>query len=209
MAVVALVLYVVALVVIFGVRSWVQHRRTGSAGFRGFSGTPATAGWWGGVLFVVAIVLGLAGPILAVTGVVVADPPVALQIAGLVLALIGFAATLAGQVGMGSSWRVGVDPDERTTLVTTGVFAVVRNPVFSAMVAAQAGIALMVPTWVSVLGLVSLVVAVELQVRSVEEPYLVAVHGPAYAAYAARAGRFVPGIGRLPATAPAVSRPTR
>jgi protein-S-isoprenylcysteine O-methyltransferase Ste14 len=208
MAVVALVLYVVALVVIFGVRSWVQHRRTGSAGFRGFSGTPATAGWWGGVLFVVAIVLGLAGPILAGTGVLVADPPVALQVAGLVLALVGFAATLAGQVGMGASWRVGVDPDELTTLVTTGVFGVVRNPVFSAMVAAQAGVTLMVPTWVSVLGLLSLGVAVELQVRAIEEPYLGAVHGSAYAAYAARAGRFVPGVGRMPLLAPAVSRPT-
>jgi protein-S-isoprenylcysteine O-methyltransferase Ste14 len=208
MAVVALVLYVAALVVVFGVRSWVQHRRTGSAGFRGFSGTPATAGWWGGVLFVLAIVLGLAAPILAGTGVVVADPPVALQVAGLVLALAGFAATLAGQVGMGASWRVGVDPAERTALVTTGVFGVVRNPVFSAMVAAQAGVTLMVPTWLSVLGLVSLVVAVELQVRSIEEPYLGAVHGPAYAAYAAHAGRFVPGLGRTPGAATAVSRPT-
>ena len=178
-----------------------QHRRTGSAGFRGFSGTPATAGWWGGVLFVLAIVLGLAGPILAVTGVVVADPPVAVQVCGLVLALAGFAATLAGQVGMGSSWRVGVDPGERTTLVTTGVFGVIRNPVFSAMVAAQAGVVLMVPTWPSVLALVALVVAVELQVRAIEEPYLRAMHGSAYAGYAARAGRFVPGLGRMRAPA--------
>jgi protein-S-isoprenylcysteine O-methyltransferase Ste14 len=194
---VALVLYAVALVVVFGLRSWVQHRRTGSAGFRGFSGTPADAGWWGGVLFIVAIVLGLAGPILAVTGVVVADPPVAVQVSGLVLALAGFAATLAGQVGMGSSWRVGVDPAERTTLVTTGVFGLVRNPVFSAMVVAQAGVLLMVPTWPSLLALVALVVAVELQVRAVEEPYLRTSHGSAYVDYAARAGRFVPGIGRL------------
>ena len=201
MSTVALVLYTVALVVVFGLRSWVQHRRTGSAGFRGFSGTPADAGWWGGVLFIAAILLGLAGPLLAVTGVVVADPPVAVQVCGLVLALAGFAATLAGQVGMGSSWRVGVDPGERTTLVTTGVFGVIRNPVFSAMVAAQAGVVLMVPTWPSVLALVALVVAVELQVRAIEEPYLRAMHGSAYAGYAARAGRFVPGLGRMRAPA--------
>ena len=201
MSTVALVLYTVALVVVFGLRSWVQHRRTGSAGFRGFSGTPADAGWWGGVLFIAAILLGLAGPLLAVTGVVVADPPVAVQVCGLVLALAGFAATLAGQVGMGSSWRVGVDPGERTTLVTTGVFGVIRNPVFSAMVAAQAGVVLMVPTWPSVLALVVLVVAVELQVRAIEEPYLRAMHGSAYAGYAARAGRFVPGLGRMRAPA--------
>jgi hypothetical protein len=46
MTALALVLYVVAVVVLFLVRSWVQHRRTGSTGFRGLSGTPADAGWW-------------------------------------------------------------------------------------------------------------------------------------------------------------------
>lgn len=201
MSVLALALYVVALVVLFGVRSWVQRRRTGSAGFHGISGTPADAGWWGGVLFVAAMALGLAGPLLAVAGVVPADPPAPVAVVGLVLALVGFAATLAAQTGMGTSWRIGVDPTERTELVTTGVFAHVRNPIFTAMVAAQAGVVLMAPTWVSAAALAALVAAVELQVRAVEEPYLRAVHGAGYAAYAARAGRFVPGVGRLPASA--------
>jgi protein-S-isoprenylcysteine O-methyltransferase Ste14 len=202
MTVAALVLYTVALVVLFGVRSWLQHRRTGSAGFHGISGTPAQAGWWGGVLFVVAMVAGLAGPLLAVAGAVPAQAPAAVQTLGLVLALAGFAATLAGQTGMGASWRIGVDPDERTELVTGGVFAHVRNPIFTAMVAAQAGVALMVPTWVTLLALVALVVAVQLQVRSIEEPHLLRVHGSAYAAYVARTGRFLPGIARLAVPGP-------
>jgi protein-S-isoprenylcysteine O-methyltransferase Ste14 len=199
---VALILYVVALIVLFGVRSWVQRRRTGHTGFHGISGTPADAGWWGGVLFVAAIVLGLAGPLLAVTDVVAVQPPVAVQVVGLVVALAGFAATLAAQTGMGASWRIGVDPGERTDLVTTGVFAHVRNPIFTAMVIAQLGVVLMVPTWVSALALVALVAGVQLQVRAVEEPYLRAVHGAAYDAYAARTGRFVPGVGQLTAPTP-------
>ncbi|MDT0276165.1 methyltransferase family protein [Blastococcus goldschmidtiae] len=201
MTVAALVLYVMALVVLFGVRSWVQQRRTGSAGFHGISGTPADAGWWGGALFVAAIVLGLGGPLLAIAGVVPTDPPLALQGAGLAVAFAGFAATLAAQTGMGTSWRIGVDTGERTELVTAGVFAHVRNPVFTAMGVAQLGIVLTVPTWVGVLALAALVVAVQLQVRAVEEPYLRAVHGAAYDAYAATAGRFVPGLGRLPEAA--------
>jgi len=196
----ALLLYVVALVVLFGVRSWIQLRRTGSTGFVGISGTAGDAGWWGGVLFAAAMVLGLAGPLLAVADVVTADPLPAVQVAGLVLASAGFAATLAAQTGMGASWRIGVDPADRTELVTGGVFAHVRNPIFTAMVAAQAGVVLMVPTWVSVLALVALVAAVQIQVRAVEEPYLHSVHGGAYAAYASRAGRFLPGVGRLPVT---------
>ncbi len=197
----ALGLYVLAVVVLFGLRSWVQHRRTGSTGFHGISGTPADAGWWGGVLFVVAMVLGLAGPVLAVVGATAVEASAGVQVAGLVLALAGFAATLAGQTGMGASWRIGVDPAERTDLVTSGVFAYVRNPIFTAMAAAQFGVVLMVPTWVSAAALVALVAAVQLQVRAVEEPYLLVTHGAAYADYAASTGRFVPGIGRLPVAA--------
>jgi SAM-dependent methyltransferase len=46
-------------------------------------------------------------------------------------------------------------------------------------------------------------VALEVQVRLVEEPYLLRTHGRAYAEYGARTGRFVPGLGRL-APRPAV-----
>ncbi|WP_369134221.1 methyltransferase [Modestobacter sp. I12A-02662] len=206
MSAVALGLYVVALVVLFGVRSWVQRRRTGHTGFHGLSGTPADAGWWGGVLFMVAIVLGLAAPLLVVLGATPTDPPVGVEVVGLGLALVGFAATLAAQTGMGASWRIGVDPAERTELVTTGVFASVRNPIFTAMVLAQSGVVLMVPTWVGAGALAALVTAVQLQVRAVEEPYLRNAHGDAYARYAARTGRFVPGVGRLPDAATATGR---
>jgi protein-S-isoprenylcysteine O-methyltransferase Ste14 len=40
-------------------------------------------------------------------------------------------------------------------------------------------------------------------IRAVEAPYLLRVHGPAYAAYAARTGRFLPGVGRLSIPTPA------
>lgn len=46
-------------------------------------------------------------------------------------------------------------------------------------------------------GYVGLVAAVELQVRFVEEPYLLRTHGEGYAKYASRVGRFVPGLWRL------------
>jgi protein-S-isoprenylcysteine O-methyltransferase Ste14 len=197
MTVLAPVLYVVALVVLFGVRSWLHHRRTGRAGFHGVSGTPRQAGWWGGVLFVAAVVLGLAAALLAATGAVSVGAPGWVRVLGLVVALLGFAATVIAQTGMGSSWRIGVDTTERTDLVTTGVFAHVRNPIFTAMTLAQVGMFFMVPTVLSAAALITLVVAVQLQVRAVEEPYLAQVHDERYRAYAAKAGRFVPGVGQM------------
>ncbi len=57
MAAVALALYLLGLVVLFGVRCWVHHRRTGSSGFKGISGAPGSVEWWGGVLLVAAVML--------------------------------------------------------------------------------------------------------------------------------------------------------
>ena len=196
----ALVLYVVYLLLAFGLRTAVQVRRTGSTGFKGIGGRPGSAEWLAGVGFAVALVLGFSAPILALADVV--EPIDALDghgahVAGTILAVAGIAATLVAQMAMGESWRIGVDPAERTELVTSGPFALVRNPIFSAMLPTALGLTLIVPSWVAILGLVGLFVALELQVRVVEEPYLLRTHGETYGAYASRVGRFVPGVGRL------------
>src|SRR5690606_840997 len=199
MPVTALIIYLVWLALAFGVRSWVQWRRTGDAGFRGAALTRGTVQWWARLLFVAALVAGVAGPIAALTGL----PPLPgadhwlPQAAGTGLALFGVAATLAAQASMGASWRVGVAEEETTDLVTTGAFAFARNPIFTAMIVTAAGLAVMVPNLVSLAALLLAVVAIELQVRAVEEPYLRRVHGSAYLRWAARVGRFLPGLGRL------------
>lgn len=55
----------------------------------------------------------------------------------------------------------------------------------------------MVPNVVALAGFVALVTAVELQIRFVEEPYLLKTHGKRYLGYASRVGRFMPGVGKL------------
>ena len=98
---------------------------------------------------------------------------------------------------MGASWRIGVSDDQGTDLVTGGWFSVCRNPIYSAMIVGWTGFALMVPTWLAFVAIVLIAIALELQVRVVEEPYLLRTHGDEYRRYAARVGRFVPGVGRL------------
>jgi protein-S-isoprenylcysteine O-methyltransferase Ste14 len=193
----ALAAYGVYLLVAFGLRTVIQVRRTGDTGFRGLSGRAGSAAWWAGVGFVSALLVGLTAPVAALAGV----EPVGLldrtplHLAGTGLAVLGIALTLAAQLRMGTQWRVGVDEQERTELVTTGLFALVRNPVFTAMGLTGLGIALMVPNVIAVVGLAALVAALQLQVRIVEEPYLRRLHGAKYASYEAAVGRFLPGLG--------------
>lgn len=196
----AFILYLVYLALAFGLRTAIQLRSTGSSGFHGIDGEIGSATWLAGVGFVVALVLGLAAPVLALLDVIgpidALDKP-ALHAAGILLAVTGTIATLLAQFSMGTSWRIGVDPQERTALVTSGPFALVRNPIFAAMLPTALGLVLMVPSAVAIVGLIALIASLELQVRVVEEPYLRTVHGQRYTDYARRVGRFVPGLGKV------------
>lgn len=196
----ALLLLAVYLLLAFGVRSALQKARTGTTGFKGISGKIGSAEWTGGILFVVAIALGALAPILDLAGII--GPVSALNntpihAVGFVAFSIGIAATLTAQMSMGDSWRIGVDEQERTDLVTDGPFAYVRNPFFTAMVPASIGVMLLLPNIVSILAATLLIAALQIQTRLVEEPYLLATHGERYASYAQRIGRFLPGLGQL------------
>lgn len=81
-----------------------------------------------------------------------------------------------------------------------------RNPIFTAMFATAFGLAAMVPNVLAVAGAAGLMLGLELHVRLVEEPYLQRVHGDTYKWYAVSAGRFLPGVGRLPAPRPGARR---
>jgi protein-S-isoprenylcysteine O-methyltransferase Ste14 len=196
---IALALLGAYVTVTFGLRSYLQYRRTGSAGLAGLRGRPGSLQWWASVAIVTSFAGMAATPILALIDVVPARVELArhaVGVAGVALFAVGFVATFAAQVAMGTSWRIGVQESEVTKLVVRGPFAIVRNPIFSAMLVTAAGLVLMVPSVVAIASFAIMVVALELQVRVVEEPYLRRTHGAAYEAYAARVGRFVPWVGR-------------
>ena len=195
----ALLGYVVFAALAFGWRSWVHWRRTGTTGYHGLSGRPGSAEWLGGALFVVAIVATPLAALLELRGTLApllhVAPALALVIGG-VLYLIGLVGTLWSQLAMGDSWRVGVRREERTALITRGPYRTIRNPIYTFMIAGLLGLALLIPNALALLSVVVLIVAVEIQVRVVEEPHLERVHGDGYASYRARTWRFVPGFGR-------------
>jgi protein-S-isoprenylcysteine O-methyltransferase Ste14 len=187
-------------VLTFGVRVVIQLRRTGRTGLIGLREGAGAADWGSGILFIGGMAMGVASPVLVLNDAL--DPISALDVdalhaIGIVLGAAGGLAVFAAQLGMGESWRIGVSDEERTNLVTRGWFAVCRNPIYTSMIVGWFGLALIVPTWLGIAAVVVIAVGLEIQVRLVEEPYLVRTHDKEYGAYAARVGRFIPGVGRL------------
>ncbi|CAN5525681.1 isoprenylcysteine carboxylmethyltransferase family protein [soil metagenome] len=200
----SLVLIVAFSLVGFGWRTLVQVRRHGDTGWRFDRTGPDRVV---GPLLALSFALLLAAPVLALVG---GDPwspggvralgdggaaALAAAVVGFVLVLAGGVVTVVAQLQMGESWRIGVQAGEHTALVTDGLFARVRNPIFTGMVLVAAGTALLVPNAVALAGAALTVATLQAQVRLVEEPHLRSVHGSAYEQWAATAGRFVPGLG--------------
>lgn len=195
MPVTASVLAIIWFLTAFALRIGIQVVRHHDTGVRSNAGPPLSLGWWARLLFTGSTIVVAIAPILNALDRAQPVPALdrgAIAVIGTALTLTGITLTFWAQLAMGASWRIGVDRSERTTLVTTGPFAIVRNPIFSTMALTGLGLTLMAPTILGLAGLVALAAALELQVRAVEEPYLTAVHGAAFKAYAARTGRFVP-----------------
>ena len=196
----ALAFWLAYVLLAFVVRVALHLRRTGRSGLVVMRAGPGSAPWAGELAQGLGLALVAAAPPLALAEVVepiaTLDAPAG-HLAGVLLSAFGLAGVVGSQGAMGASWRIGVDPGERTELVTTGPFRIVRNPIFSFLICFHAGLALLVPSAPALAGLALLIASFELQVRLVEEPYLLRSPGEAYADYARRVGRFVPGLGRL------------
>lgn len=102
-----------------------------------------------------------------------------------------FVATIRCWRRMGRHWKMAVTPGEAQVLITDGPFARVRHPIYGyqiLLMLASLGVVPTVP--MLVVALVHLVLMVT-KARN-EERHLLATHGPDYAAYIARSGRFFP-----------------
>ena len=200
MAALALGLCLSYLLVVFVLRGILQRRAFGSSGWLGGTGaTPAER--LANLLFLVGCGLDLLTPVLVLSGRLrpwgPLDAPVA-HAAGAALLAAAMVAASAAQRSMGAEWRTGIDPGAPSHLVTAGPFAVVRNPVYTTMVASSVGVALLVPTVIALVAVPVCLAGLEVQARLVEEPFLLERHGRRYRDYARVVGRFLPGIGRLP-----------
>lgn len=115
------------------------------------------------------------------------------DISGFIIGLIGLSFCLYAQTKMGASWRVGIDEKIKTPLVTTGLYAAIRNPTYLGLFLLNIGIWLIWPTWAVFLLNFIFILFLEVQVRC-EEDHLVAVHGRMYEVYKEHTKRYLPFI---------------
>ena len=93
-------------------------------------------------------------------------------------------------VSFGDSWRVGFDVRTPGALVTTGVFAVSRNPIYVALDLWFNGIFLINGTLIFLIFAVLAVAALHWQILQ-EEVFLQNLYGQPYRSYCARTGRYL------------------
>jgi len=92
---------------------------------------------------------------------------------------------------MGQSWRIAVIPGEKTALVTDGLYATIRHPIYAFTIVLVLCSMVIVPTIPMVLVATSLIVFMLVKAHH-EERFMRETHGQIYVDYCKRTGRFFP-----------------
>jgi protein-S-isoprenylcysteine O-methyltransferase Ste14 len=114
----------------------------------------------------------------------------ALDWLGVILCLLGLGGLAWSLVSFGRSFRVGIDTTTPGSLVTTGVFTLSRNPIYTAFGFILLGEFLIFPNWILLFFLVAAVWLFHRQVLR-EEEYMKEQYGAGYAEYCRKVRRYL------------------
>lgn len=109
---------------------------------------------------------------------------------GIIIFLVAFTWTAIAQFQMSKSWRIGIDYEEKTDLVSNGLFNYSRNPVFLGVLLSYLGIFLIAPNTLIFSVLMVIFFNIQTQVR-LEEEYLENVQGQSYLDYKEKVRRWI------------------
>ena len=94
------------------------------------------------------------------------------------------------QTQMGNSWRIGIDEQRKTELITTGMFSISRNPIFLGMKVNLLGFFLVIPNAVTLTVVVTGFALIDIQVR-LEEQHLLNLNDASYQNYYKKVRRWL------------------
>lgn len=113
------------------------------------------------------------------------------------VATLALGGTLICWRRMGKSWRMGIDPAEKTQLIVTGPYAHVRHPIYALSSLLMLATLAAVPTPLMLVTAIAHLLLLQWEARR-EEKHLLAHHGQAYADYCRHVPRFLPRSLRSP-----------
>jgi protein-S-isoprenylcysteine O-methyltransferase Ste14 len=115
------------------------------------------------------------------------------KLIGVALIVVGFIIFVWALSSFGDSWRIGIDRKTPGELVTTGIFAVSRNPIFVFVNLYFVGTFLVTGTLIFLIFALLIVPALHYQIIQ-EEKFLVKAYGEVYQDYCARTERYFMGF---------------
>ncbi len=113
-----------------------------------------------------------------------------LQIFGASLMVVSFILTAAAQLNMGDSFRIGIDEEQSTSLVTGGIYRYTRNPIYLGLMGMLIGLFFTIPSSLTALSLTLSWAMIQVQIR-LEEEYLDKLHGAKFQEFRKRVRRWI------------------
>ena len=115
----------------------------------------------------------------------------ALRIIGLIILALGVIAFTVSVLQMKDNWRAGVQREEKTELVTNGIYSISRNPAFLGFDLMYIGIMIAFFNWYLCIATCLVMVLFHLQIVNVEEEFLVEAFGDEYIKYRKKVCRYL------------------
>mgnify|MGYP000191606915 FL=1 len=108
---------------------------------------------------------------------------------GWALLIISLLFVWFAQGNMRESWRIGIDEENKTELVTDGFFSFSRNPIFLGIMIANIGLFMVLPNAFTLLIIALSTISVNTQIR-LEEEFLKNEFGSQYTQYQTKVNRW-------------------
>ena len=115
---------------------------------------------------------------------------IGIRIAGVTITTLGVTAFIVSVLQMKDNWRAGVQREEKTELVTTGIYSISRNPAFLGFDLMYIGIVITFFNWYLCVATCLVMVLFHLQIVNVEEDFLIEAFGDEYIKYRKKVCRY-------------------